>query len=120
MKSGVIEKIGTFGALLAAAACPACFPLVAVAGTAVGLGIFQPFEGWVFIVFQLLVMIAMLGTILSFLCNRRFFPLIIGLAGPALIFVSLYVRFSQLLLYVGLFDLVIASVLNFLVNRQCA
>jgi mercuric ion transport protein len=120
VKSGVIEKIGTVGALLAAAACPACFPMLAVVGAALGLGIFQAFEGWVFIVFQILVVIAMLGSILSFLCHRRLLPLMIGLAALLLIFFSLYVRFNQFLLYLGLFGLAAASVFNFMANRQCA
>ena len=120
MKSGVIEKIGTIGAVLAAAACPACFPMLAVAGTALGLGIFRPFEGWVFIVFQVLVIIAMLRNLLSFVRHRRAVSLIIGLAAPLLIFFALYVRFDQLLLYVGLLGLVVASVWNYVANRQCA
>jgi hypothetical protein len=120
VKSGVIEKIGTIGAVLAAAACPACFPMLAVAGTALGLGIFRPFEGWIFIVFQVLVIIAMLGNLLSFVRHRRPFPLIIGLVGPLLVFFVLYVRYDQLLLYLGLFGLVAASVLNYVANRQCA
>lgn len=119
VKNGVVEKIGTIGALLAAAACPACFPILAVVGTALGLGIFHPFEGWVFAVFQILVVIAMLGNMLSFFRHRRLFPFIIGLAGPLLIFVALYVRFNQLFLYLGLFGLAAASVLNFFTNRQC-
>lgn len=120
MKSGVIEKIGTIGTLLAAAACPACFPMLAVAGTALGLGIFHPFEGWIFIAFQILVVIATLGNLLSFARHRRILPIIIGLAGPLLIFFALHVRFNQLLLYFGLFGLVAASVLNYFANRQCA
>jgi mercuric ion transport protein len=112
VKSGVIEKIGTVGAVLAAAACPACFPVLAVVGTALGLGIFDPFEGWVFIMFQILVVVAMLGNLLSFIRHRRTVPLIIGLAGPVLIFFALNIWFNQLLLYIGLFGLAAASVLN--------
>jgi len=119
VKSGVIEKIGTIGAVLAAVACPACFPMLAVAGTALGLGIFRPFEGWIFILFQIVVVIAILGNLISFARHRRVFPLIIGLASPLLIFVALYVRFNQLLLYLGLFGLAAASVLNFFTTRQC-
>jgi hypothetical protein len=115
-----MEKIGTIGTVLAATACPACFPMLAVASTALGFGIFRPFERWVFTVFQVLVVVAMLGDILSFFCHRRALPLIIGLAGPLLIFFALYVRFNQLLLYLGLFGLVAASVLNCVANRQCA
>lgn len=114
-----MEKIGTIGAVLAATACPACFPMLAIASTALGFGIFRPFEGWVFTVFQLLVAVAMLGNILSFFRHRRAFPLIIGLAAPLLIFFALYLRFNQLLLYLGLFGLVAASVLNYVANRKC-
>jgi mercuric ion transport protein len=120
VKTGAIEKIGTIGAVLAAAACPACFPMLAIVGTALGLGILSPFEGWVFIVFQILVVVAALGSTLSFLRHRRSLPLIIGVAGAALIFFALYVRFSQVLLYLGLVGLAAASVLNYIANRQCA
>jgi len=120
VKSGVVEEIATVGALLAAAACPACFPMLAVVGTALGLGIFRPFEGWVFIVFQTLVVLASVRTVLSFLRHRRLIPLIVGLSGPLLVFFALYFWFNQFLLYLGLFGLTVASVLNFLGNRQCA
>jgi MerC mercury resistance protein len=120
MRTGVVEKIGAIGALVTASACPACFPMLAVVGTTLGLGVLRPFEGWVFIVFQILVVIAILGNILSFVRHRRTFPLIIGLSGPLLIFFALYVRFNQLLLYLGLFGLAAASILNFIANRQCA
>jgi mercuric ion transport protein len=120
MRTGVVEKIGAIGALVTAAACPACFPMLAVVGAALGLGVLRPFEGWVFMVFQVLVVIAILGNILSFVRHRRAFPLIIGLSGPLLIFFALYVRFNQVLLYVGLFGLAAASILNFIANRQCA
>ncbi len=119
MKNGVIEKIGSVGAVLAALSCPVCFPMLAVAGTALGLEIFRPFEGWIFILFQILLVIAMLGNLISFARHRRVFPLIIGLASPLLIFVAFYVRFNQLLLYLGLFGVAAASVLNFFANRQC-
>jgi len=120
MKSGVVEKIGTIGAVLAAAACPACFPMLAVLGTALGLGVFHSFEGWVFTWFQILVVVAMLGNLFSFVRHRREYSLIIGLAGPVLIFFALHVWFNQILLYIGLFGLVAASVLNYFANRQCA
>jgi mercuric ion transport protein len=120
VKGAIVEKIGTIGALLAAAACPACFPMLAVVGTPLGLGIFRPFEGWVFIVFQILVVIAMAGSILSFFRHRRLVPLMAGLIGPLLIFLALYLWFNQFLLYLGLFGLAAASVLNFIANRQCA
>jgi mercuric ion transport protein len=120
MRTGVVEKIGAIGALVTAAACPACFPMLAVVGTTLGLGVLSRFEGWVFIVFQVLVVIAILGNILSFVRHRRAVPLIIGVSGPLLIFFALCVRFNQLLLYIGLVGLAAASILNFIANRQCA
>lgn len=120
MKASIIERIGSVGALIAAAACPACFPMLAVAGTTVGLGIFRPFEGWVFVVFQVLVLIAPIGNILSFFRHRRVIPLIIGVTSPVVIFFALYVWFNEPLLYFGLFGLAVASALNFIANRQCA
>jgi len=94
--------------------------MLAVVGTALGLGIFRPFEGWVFTLFQSMVVIATLGNLLSFAGHRRVFPLIIGLVSPALIFFALYVRFNQLFLYLGLIALAAASILSYLANRQCA
>jgi hypothetical protein len=94
--------------------------MLTIVGTALGLGILSPFEGWVFVAFQILVAIALIGNILSFVRHRGFFPFITGLAGAALIFFALCVRFGQVLLYLGLFGLGAASVLNYLANRRCA
>jgi hypothetical protein len=55
MKLGFIDKIGSVGSLLAAVACPACFPMLAAVGSAVGLSVLHTFEGKVFVAFQLLV-----------------------------------------------------------------
>ena len=67
----------------------------------------------------LLVAIAVVGNIVSFVRHRRTFVLTAGLAGPALICFALYVRFNQFLLYLGFFSLAAASVLNYIANRQC-
>ena len=70
MKLGFIEKIGSIGAFVAAAACPACFPLLAIVGATLGLGVLSPFEGWVFVLFKSLVLVALAGNVLSFLHHR--------------------------------------------------
>lgn len=120
MKTSIIEKIGSVGALIAAAACPACFPMLAIVGSTLGLGVLQPFEGPVFFVFRILVLVALAGNIISFARHRRLLPLIIGVVSPLMIFFTLYVQFNQLVLYSGLFGLAAASVLSFIANRQCA
>jgi hypothetical protein len=112
-------KIGTIGAVLAATLCPACFPMLSVASTALGFGIFRPFEGWVLTVLRVLVVVPMLGNILSFFRHRLAFPLIIGLAGFLLTFFALCVGFNQLLLYLEPFGHVAAWVLDYVANQQC-
>ncbi len=119
MKLGFIDKIGTFGSFLAAAACPACFPLLAVVGSAIGLGVLRPFEGKVFLAFQLLVVAAMLGNIISYFNHHRALPLLIGTISPGLIFFALYIRFHSVILYSALLGLAIASVMNLIANRRC-
>ncbi len=61
----LIEKAGAAGALISAAACPLCFPKLALIGAAIGLGALAPFEGWIAIAVQVLAITAMIGQILS-------------------------------------------------------
>ncbi len=119
-KIGIIEKLASIGAVIAAAACPACFPVLAVVGSVLGLGVLHRFEGSVFLVFQILVLLALAGNVASFLGHRRILPLIVGVVSPLIIFFALYVQFHPLMLYLGLFGLAAASVLSFIANRRCA
>jgi len=119
MKLGFVEKVGSIGSIIAAAACPACFPLLAVVGAALGLGVLRPLEGTVFLVFQVLVGVALVGNIISFLNHRGLLSLIVGIISPLLIFFSVHVFWNSFLLYLGLFGLMVASILNFIANRRC-
>lgn len=120
MFKGFLDKLGSVGSFLAALACPACFPMFAVVGSALGLGFLKPYEGWVFLAFQVLVLIALVGNVISFLNHRNKIALVIGVGSPVLIFFSLYFFFRPALLYTGLFGLLIASILNYIFNRRCA
>ena len=119
MKLGFIDKIGSFGSLAAAAACPACFPMLAAVGAALGLGVLRPYEGWVFIVFQIMVVVAMVGNIVSYFNHRKILPLLIGIVGPGLVFFALYISFHPVIMYSGLSGLAVASVMNLFANRHC-
>lgn len=119
MKVDFIEKMGSVGALLAAGACPVCFPMLAVVGSALGLGVLRPYEGKVFFVFQFLVLLALAGNVISFFTHRNVLALVVGIAGPVLIFFALYIHFSPAVLYAGLFGLIAASTLNALAKRRC-
>jgi hypothetical protein len=46
MQRTVVEKVGSIGAIIAALACPICFPKLALVGLAVGLGVLAPYEGY--------------------------------------------------------------------------
>jgi hypothetical protein len=115
----MLDKIGSLGAFVAAFGCPACFPLLAVAGSALGLGVLRPYEGWVMYTFQGLVVISLLGNILSFLNHRKIIPLVVGVTSPALIFFTFYIYFDQRLLYLGLFGLLAATAFNYIAKHNC-
>ena len=112
--------MGSIGSVIAALACPACFPFFAVVGSALGLGVFLPFEGTVFLVFQILVGLALVGNIISFFSHRKLLPLVVGVMSPLLIFFAIYIYWNSRFLYAGLFGLLAASVLNFMAKRRCA
>ena len=68
-----LDKIGSIGAILAAA-CLVCFPLLASAGSVIGLGFLHSYEWKLLIAFQILVLVALVGLILSFRCHRNRSP----------------------------------------------
>ena len=115
----LIDKIGTVGSLIAAAGCPACFPMLAVVGSAVGLGALHPLEGKVFLVFQLLVGVSLIGSFISYFNHHKILPLLLGIISPGLIFFALYIHFNSVIIYSGLSGLAVASVMNMIANRRC-
>lgn len=115
----LLDKIGSIGAILAAASCPVCFPVLAAAGSFIGLGVLHPYEGRMLILFQLLVLVSLVGLALSFRRHRKPLPLIVGIPSALLILYAFHIRFSEILNYVGLFGLLSASALNFFENRRC-
>lgn len=119
MNQSVLDKLGAVGSFLAAAACPACFPLLGIVGSAVGLGIFKPFEGAVFYIFQGLVLLGLLGNISAYFNHNKIIPLLIGVASPILIFFSLYGIYLTWVLYTGLFGMMAAAILNFFAIKRC-
>ena len=68
---GALEKLGSSGAVVAAAACPVCFPKLALIGALMGLGGLAAYESQLFIAAQALVVVALAGHILSFRRHRR-------------------------------------------------
>jgi len=118
VKLKLVDRISAFGVFLTALACPVCFPMLAVVGSALGLGFLHPYEMKIMILFQILVGTSFLGNLISFLNHRKKLPLAVGLVSPLLIFMTLHLYFQHWLLYTGLFGLLVASILNFRAVRQ--
>jgi mercuric ion transport protein len=104
-----LDKVGGIGAVVAAAACPICFPKLALIGAVFGLGAFSAYEFQFLIAAQVLVGLAAVGHLLSYRRQRRAWPLAAALAGAAAVFAGLYAVGSELLVYAGLAALVAAS-----------
>jgi hypothetical protein len=106
-KSG---NYGSFGAIAAAAACPICFPKLALLGAFFVLGALAKFEVVFLYSAHILVVFALIGHVISYknMQNR----ILLGLAttSAALFFISLYTFVSEMLSYVSLAGLAIATI----------
>ena len=104
-----LDRIGSIGAVIAAAACPICFPKLAIVGALFGLGAFSAYEYQFLIAAQILIAIAVGGHVLSYWRHRNRWLLALALAGAAAVFAGLYIAGSELLVYAGLAALIAAS-----------
>lgn len=120
MKQAFLDRFGTVGAVVAAAACPICFPKLALIGAAVGLGVFAPYEGYVAIGVQVLFALAFIGQMLAFRRHRNRWLLALSALATALLFVGYYVAPSSILLQISLAGLVAASIWLAVELRRCA
>lgn len=120
MDRPLLEKTGTVGAVIAALACPICFPKVALIGAAVGLGVLAPFEGYIAIGAQVLFVLAFIGQVLSYPRHRNRWLLGLSVLTTVLLFVAYYVFTSTLLLEASLALLVAASIWLVIENRKCS
>jgi len=108
------------GAVLAALACPICFPKFALIGAAIGLGALAPFEGYIAIGVQVLFVLALAGQLLAYPRHRNRWLLALSIVATALMFVAYYALGSSLLLQLSLALLMAASFWLVIENRRCA
>ena len=120
MDRSIFEKFGTVGVVVAAAACPICFPKIALVGAAVGFGIFAPFESYIAVGVQVLFALAFVGQVLAFPRHRNRWLLTFSAATTALLFAGYYQFPSSILLQVSLAGLVAASIWLAVESRRCA
>ena len=108
-----LEKIGSFGGLIAAAACPVCFPKLALIGALFGLGALGAYESQLFIAAQILIAVAVLGQALAYLQHRKGWLLGLAILSGAAVFGGLYLLRSEALIYAGFAGLVVASATDY-------
>lgn len=106
----LLDKVGSIGAVVAAAACPICFPKLAIIGALVGLGGLAAYEAQLFIAAQALVAVAILGHMISYRQHRRRWRLATAITAGAAFFLGLYALGSEWLAYAGLAGLMASSI----------
>lgn len=116
-----IDKLGTVGLFLTAIFSPCCFPLFAFAASTFGLGSFELFGGWTMWVFQIMTLVSIGGLLLNYRNHKNITPTIISLISGGLIIYSFNFYNGDnwtTLLYIGMFGLLIATGLNYYINRN--
>lgn len=115
-----LEKADTVGALIAAAACPLCFPKLALIGAAFGFGALAPYEGYTLIAVSILVAVAWLAQLAAFRRHRNRALLSLATLAPATLYAGFFVAGSTLLMQAGPVALFVASIWLVLELRRCA
>jgi mercuric ion transport protein len=110
---------GTFGSVIAAASCPACFPALASLGAAAGLGFLSEYEGlFITTLLPWFAGIALVANALGWLRHRQWWRSLLGVIGPGLVLAAMLLFFGQWwtarLLYTGLALMVVASLWDLL------
>jgi len=123
----VADKAGLLGSVVSAAACVNCFPALASLGAAIGLGVLSPFESaFIRVVLPIFALIALLANALGWLSHRQWWRSALGMLGPALVLVAVFVMRATghrtgWLLYPGLVLMVAVSIWDLLAPaRICA
>jgi len=114
-----LEKFGSFGAIVAAAACPICFPKLALIGALFGLGALAPFETVFFFTAQIFVVLAVIGHAISYKKHQNLKLLSLTVLSMILLFVSLYIYVSEILSYLAFSGLIVATIWLVFENRRC-
>lgn len=115
-----LEKFGSFGAVIAAAACPICFPKLALLGALFGLSALAPYETAFFFGAQILVVLAVVGHVISYNRHQNKKLLLMAIISAILLFISLYAYVSEILSYLAFSGLVIATIWLIFENRRCS
>lgn len=115
-----LAQFGSGGAVIAALACPICFPKLALVGATLGLGIFAPYESYIAIGVQALFVLAFIGQWLGYRTHRNRWLVALAAMTTATMFTAYYIVPSGILLQISLAGLVVASIWQAIEQRRCA
>lgn len=106
-----LEKFGSVSAFIAAAACPVCFPKIALIGAIFGLGFLEQYEGYATRAVQVFALVAFVGQVVAFPRHRNWWLLGFSAVATTLLFVAYYaIDFSPFMLQFALGCVIAASV----------
>jgi len=113
--SRLLDKTGVIGALVASMGCAACFPALGALASALGLGFLAQFEGVIInTLLPVFALVALGGSVFSFLIYKRWGRLVAGVAGPTMVLLTLYplwsYGWSTYLFYMGLLVMMFAAI----------
>jgi len=115
-----LDKFGALGTIVAAAACPICFPKLALIGALIGLGALAKYEFYFYIAFQVLALVTFAGILLSYRENRNLNIVFLAFASVALFFTSLYLIVSEYLSYIALAGLSASVIWQLVEAKKCS
>ncbi len=123
----LIEKAGSLGVITAAMGCASCFPALGALSASLGLGFLAQYEG-VFIntLLPIFAWVALVANVVAFQSHRRWLRLFAGVAGPAMVLLTLYplwsYAWSTYLFYAGLLLMLIVAIVDLVLpaKRQCS
>lgn len=115
-----LEKSGSYGAVIAAAACPICFPKLAIISALFGFGALAQYEIFFFYGMQLLMILSLVGHVMSYRQHKNQPLLTLAITSVILFFISLYLYVSEVVSYIALAGLILATIWLYVENKRCA
>lgn len=113
-----LDRIGSIGALIAAAVAPCCFPIFAALTATLGFAALGPYERFVLYALQTFAVLSIIGLAFAYPRHRKIAPLLIGIASVLALAYSFYWSFNPIAVYAGLFGLVAATIWNYFCSRN--
>nr|WP_284155489.1 organomercurial transporter MerC [Sulfuricystis multivorans] len=116
------DKAGSLGALVSAMGCAMCFPAIASLGAALGLGFLGQWEElFIGTLLPASAVLLLVVHALGWFAHRQWQRSLLGMLGPVLLLLALYLWFDAKLIYVSLALMVAVSLWDLFspASRRC-